>query len=650
MKQFRQKFAILFFIGILLVMFQNFTFLSNQNTGDEIVLSVPVLDSQVIIKSSNVTMAGAISSLTFRGVEYIDSYDHGRELQSATSFNYLGECFNPTEAGGRYNSHGHLPSSSILEDYKITSTSLYTKTNMAFWLRPNEDYKKLCGITGRNGLPAYSRAVNSTILSGHRLEKIVTVGVGNLPNVLDYQVTFHIPSLPNTLNDRKQIQVEVLTGYMPYNFGYFWGYNPKSRELIRISDGPGDQPHFPIIMATSDGKHAMGILSLDPPSTDPEISNSSYGRFRFRPEKRGINTGGGFIGQVLDDALEFGASVVGRELPRDLLGTVKWNVVRRITGDKAVPGSYSYRIYVPFGTLTEVIDAMNALYQKQPNIPLSYSKSTSMRKFLRCQNKSDSFITGWESEAAMADYDCENKSPAEPKTVFEFYPQAVNDMVPLYRCRVDSKYADHFISRNENCEGQNVEGIYGYVYPKERPLHSAVVRYYNRLNGHHLQILDGDIATLEAYNKAYAVFGSSYTREGILGWVKDSSVNIVGEIEDITNQSENFHVRGWACVTRYEQPITVQFFVGAPIGRRIRIGTSTANILASSKAEQNLLDKKCKTKGIARKFDFIIPKGVVEKHVGQEVYAYGMWPTEIYKGGLGLAPYINVFRIPNYMK
>jgi hypothetical protein len=49
--------------------------------------------------ASSPAFAGAISSLTWKDKEFIDRRDHGRELQSAASFDGLGECFNPTEAG-----------------------------------------------------------------------------------------------------------------------------------------------------------------------------------------------------------------------------------------------------------------------------------------------------------------------------------------------------------------------------------------------------------------------------------------------------------------------------------------------------------------------------------------------------------------------
>src|SRR5918992_2143889 len=54
--------------------------------------------SDIVITATG-RVAGAIHSLRWRGKEFVNSYDHGRQIQSASSFDGLGECYNPTEAG-----------------------------------------------------------------------------------------------------------------------------------------------------------------------------------------------------------------------------------------------------------------------------------------------------------------------------------------------------------------------------------------------------------------------------------------------------------------------------------------------------------------------------------------------------------------------
>lgn len=45
-------------------------------------------------------MGGSIDSLVWNNVQFINMYDHGRELQMAANSDVFGECYNPTEAGG----------------------------------------------------------------------------------------------------------------------------------------------------------------------------------------------------------------------------------------------------------------------------------------------------------------------------------------------------------------------------------------------------------------------------------------------------------------------------------------------------------------------------------------------------------------------
>ena len=45
--------------------------------------------------------AGAVDSLVWKDKEFLNSWDHGRQLQMAITVQNHGECWNPTEAGGR---------------------------------------------------------------------------------------------------------------------------------------------------------------------------------------------------------------------------------------------------------------------------------------------------------------------------------------------------------------------------------------------------------------------------------------------------------------------------------------------------------------------------------------------------------------------
>ena len=57
-------------------------------------ISDGVLGHKLTISSAP-KYAGAIYSLNWNGKEFLNSGDHGRELQSAATFDGLGECFKP---------------------------------------------------------------------------------------------------------------------------------------------------------------------------------------------------------------------------------------------------------------------------------------------------------------------------------------------------------------------------------------------------------------------------------------------------------------------------------------------------------------------------------------------------------------------------
>jgi hypothetical protein len=258
--------------------------------------------SEIVITTTT-RLAGAIHSLTWDGMEFIDSVDHGRQLQSACSFDNTpqagAETFNPTEAGSRRDGAGPHSTSRLLE-IAAHGAELRTRTRMAFWL--------LLGERSEGQL-----ARNTSALSDYVHRKHVRIGHGRWLQALDYRVTFSIPE-----NARHtSAQFEALTGYMPPQFERFWRLNRNSRKLEPLSDGPGEIPE-PVVLATADGSHAMGIYA--PPQPQPNTAGPTYGRWRFTAER-----------------------------------VVKWNCVFRVQNAAGItPGDFSYRMLVPIGTLAEV--------------------------------------------------------------------------------------------------------------------------------------------------------------------------------------------------------------------------------------------------------------------------------------------------------
>src|SRR4029079_17823932 len=104
-------------------------------------IRAPAGGSEIVITTTS-RCAGAIHSLTWNGKEFIDSADHGRQLQSASNFDagkepFFPETFNPTAAGSARDGAGKKSTSKLLE-LRAKNNELATKSLMAFWLRPGE--------------------------------------------------------------------------------------------------------------------------------------------------------------------------------------------------------------------------------------------------------------------------------------------------------------------------------------------------------------------------------------------------------------------------------------------------------------------------------------------------------------------------------
>lgn len=282
-----------------------------------------------IVITTTARLAGAIHSLHWNGMEFIDSTDHGRQMQSACSFDlakpgdFWAECFNPTEAGSRRDGAGNT-STSRLVALAAHGDTLATKSQMAFWLNPGEK---------SSGKPA----LNTTPVSDHRHGKIVRIGHSGIPHAIEYRSIFQVPE-----GEHHHLgQFEALTAYMPAGFSRFLTWDPVSGKTAPLDDGPGEQA-LPIIFTVPEGTHAMGIFTpekaqvppfdKDLPQVTPHTTRPTYGRFRF---------------------------------PRDKV--VKWNCVFRVREKQGIPtGVYSLRMFVAVGTLANVRETLVALAKKYP--------------------------------------------------------------------------------------------------------------------------------------------------------------------------------------------------------------------------------------------------------------------------------------------
>ncbi len=267
----------------------------------DLVLTADVLGEPLILTASQRT-SGALSSLRWRGREFLNAFDHGRELQSALSFDGWGECYNPTEAGSRNDGTGSVSTSRLIRS-RVSGNTLETETDMAFWLAPGQAYPRGCG--SRKSLMV---AQNQSERDGYILHKRITVGADGVRNAILYDAEFTIS------HAHESATYELATAYMQPEFDLFLTYDPATDRIEPLSAGPGEQG-LPVILSTPDRRFAMGVWSPDPAAR--------YGRFQFlgNPQLSGWNT-------------------------------VKWNCVFR--AKNVMPGVYRNRCYAVVGNVDEV--------------------------------------------------------------------------------------------------------------------------------------------------------------------------------------------------------------------------------------------------------------------------------------------------------
>ena len=176
------------------------------------------------------------------------------------------------------------------------------------------------------GVQTSGLAINQTALSNFIMNKKVTVGFDGIPNVMEYQLDLTIPE------NHSNSVTEAVTGYMPPDFNKFWTYDPKTKILNLLSNDPGGkQQQYPVILATQDGKYAMGIYSPNLPQ-----GGVGYGSTNF---------------------------VVNTVNPGN---TVEWDCSFR-KGAITAGQTLHYKCYPIIGTLADVTTAMDKLYAKYPS-------------------------------------------------------------------------------------------------------------------------------------------------------------------------------------------------------------------------------------------------------------------------------------------
>ena len=158
-----------------------------------------LVGGQPLVIRTTSRLAGAIDSVKWDGVEFIDSHDHGRQLQSALNADVDGvfhvECYNPTEAGSVVDALGPK-STSRLEFLSVKDGLLSTRTRMAFWLAP--------GMKSHGQL-----AQNTALLSEHVLAKQVRAQLDKAKRVREERIPDKQLFVP--LVDQRELRARLVS-------------------------------------------------------------------------------------------------------------------------------------------------------------------------------------------------------------------------------------------------------------------------------------------------------------------------------------------------------------------------------------------------------------------------------------------------------
>ncbi len=284
------------------------------SNGVAIETSLPFHGQNISI-SLGAGYGGAISSLKWGNKEFVDSHDHGREIQSAVTYNRQSECDNPTEAGSSNDGTGYTSSSQIYS-WSAANGILTSHSQMANWLAP-----------GGFSIPSNCYAVNSTPLSDTQLKKTVTIGAQGIPNLIKHSIQVIHPRGASSMN------LEVVTAYMPQEFRTFYTYDPSTKALEYLS--------MPFSPGWTAGGYTHGTSSL------PIIAVSSDGyAFAMIPEEHDSP-----LFNNKNHAYYFNSEAVG-----------KWSCAFSSRVPIAA-GIHSFTCYYAIGSLSDVTNALDQVYQ-----------------------------------------------------------------------------------------------------------------------------------------------------------------------------------------------------------------------------------------------------------------------------------------------
>jgi alpha-tubulin suppressor-like RCC1 family protein len=230
-------------------------------------ITAPVLGQPLTITTSS-QFGGAISSIRWRGKEFVNDFDHGRQVSTNAAFFNRNECYNPYETGTKDDGQGPTSSSRVLS-LTASGNVLDSTTQMSWYLStrdPRPGYGDECGNPA-DFLPA---PPYTGPLSDYRLHKTVSIGFAGISNVIEFSTSLFIP-------EQVQMGIVQMTAVLPWEFSSVWTYDLVSGNYRQIRALGGEDDSVKVL-ATADGAYAMGYYS---PELLQPYGNGADGGYRW---------------------------------------------------------------------------------------------------------------------------------------------------------------------------------------------------------------------------------------------------------------------------------------------------------------------------------------------------------------------------------
>lgn len=225
-------------------------------------ITVTVLGQPLTMKTSS-QFGGGISSIIWKGKEFVNNFDHGRQFSTNAAFFQRNECYNAYETGTKEDGQKPTSSSRVLS-LTASGNRLESNVQMSWYLStrdPRPGFGDECGDPSLFlPCPGYNGP-----LSDYRMHKTVTIGFAGMSNVIEYLSDLFIPEVV-------QKGVVQMTYVLPFEFANLWTYDINSKDYRKVRATFGEDDTVKVV-ATADGAYAMGYYSperLQPYGTGSE--------------------------------------------------------------------------------------------------------------------------------------------------------------------------------------------------------------------------------------------------------------------------------------------------------------------------------------------------------------------------------------------